>query len=180
VTEKEAVRLCKKGNSTAQRRLYDIFANRYYRLAFRYVKNQEESEDLVMMSFVKIFKNLDQFTYRGSGSLEAWMRKIVVNEALMVLRKKHNFYLIESLDTNNPDHDIGVLQELDAEYLYQMILELPDGYRTVFNLNVIEGYDHREIARLLGITEGTSRSQLYKAKELLKRKIRKEGIHYGT
>lgn len=180
MTEQELIKKCKSQDPTAQRSLYDTFANRLYRLAFRYVRNQEESEDVVMRSFMKILGNIRNFTYRGNGSLDAWMRRIVVNEALMGLRRRTNFHLTESLDAGNPEHDLETLQDTDAEYLYEMILELPDGYRTVFNLSVIEGYDHREIGQLLGITEGTSRSQLFKAKELLKRKIRKEGIHYGT
>jgi RNA polymerase sigma-70 factor (ECF subfamily) len=98
----------------------------------------------------------------------------------MWLRKRHNFHLTESLEPDLPAEDLWALKDLEAEYLYQLVLSLPEGYRTVFNLFVIEGYDHREIAALLDITEGTSRSQLYKARELLKRKIKLEGLHYGT
>ncbi|MCU0357642.1 MAG: sigma-70 family RNA polymerase sigma factor, partial [Cyclobacteriaceae bacterium] len=121
-----------------------------------------------------------RFTWQEAGSLEAWMRKILINEALMALRKKHNFYLTETLDVENPTHDTEIVQQADAEHLYELILELPDGYRTVFNLYAIEGYDHAEIAKLLSITESTSRSQLYKARQLLIRNITREGHHYGT
>jgi len=146
----------------------------------RYVKEASEAEDVVMLTFVKIFDALKKFTYQEPNSFESWMYKILVNETLMALRRRHNFFLTETLDSENPEHEIEIFQEADVSYLYQLILELPDGYRTVFNLNVIEGYDHREIATLLGITESTSRSQLFKAKQLLKRKIDKEGLHYGT
>jgi RNA polymerase sigma factor (sigma-70 family) len=180
LSESELVRQCQKGNAKSQQQLFNLFADRFYRFAFRYVKDQTEAEDIVMIAFVKIFNNLKKFTYHEVGSLEAWMRKIVINEALMCLRKKHNFYLTESLDEENPTHDGEAFQDTDGEYLYQLILELPDGYRTVFNLYAIEGYDHSEIADLLGITESTSRTQVFKARQLLKRKINLEGIHYGT
>jgi RNA polymerase sigma-70 factor (ECF subfamily) len=180
VSEAELVRQCKKGDLKSQQRLYDLFSDRFYRLAFRYVKDQAEAEDVVMMAFVKIFTNLHRFTWQEAGSLEAWMRKILINEALMALRKKHNFYLTETLDVENPTHDTEIVQQADAEHLYELILELPDGYRTVFNLYAIEGYDHAEIAKLLSITESTSRSQLYKARQLLIRNITREGHHYGT
>jgi RNA polymerase sigma-70 factor (ECF subfamily) len=180
VNEEELVRRCKKGDLKSQQKLYDLFSDRFFRLAFRYVKNQAEAEDIVMMAFVKIFTNLIKFTWRDVGSLEAWMRKILINEALMALRKKHNFYLTETLDVENPVHDVEIFEHTDAEYLYQLILELPDGYRTVFNLFAIEGYDHTEIAESLNITESTSRSQLFKARQLLIRKINREGFHYGT
>lgn len=180
MNESELVRKCKEGDLKSQQKLYDLFSDRFFRLAFRYVKHQAEAEDVVMMAFVKIFTNLKKFTWQEAGSLEAWMRRILINEALMALRKKHNFYLTETLDAENPIHDAETFDETDTEYLYQLILELPDGYRTVFNLNAIEGYDHHEIAGLLGISESTSRSQLYKARQLLIRKINREGLHYGT
>jgi RNA polymerase sigma factor (sigma-70 family) len=180
VTESELVRQCQKGNPQAQRALFDAYSNRMYRLALRYVKIQDDGQDIVMMAFVKVFRNIKSFSYRDEGSTEAWIRKIVVNEALMWLRKRNNFNLTEALDGDNPEHDVGVLSQIDVEHLFQLILELPPGYRTVFNLNVIEGYDHHEIAEMLNIAESTSRSQLFKAKQLLKRKIEQEDIQYGT
>jgi RNA polymerase sigma-70 factor (ECF subfamily) len=180
VKEEELVRQCKQGDLKSQQRLYDLYSDRFFRLTFRYVKDQAEAEDVMMLAFVKIFTNLKKFTQQHAGSLEGWMRKILINEALMALRKKHNFYLTETLDVENPIHDAETFEDTDAEYLYQLILELPDGYRTVFNLFAIEGYDHAEIAELLNITESTSRSQLYKARQLLIRKINQEGLHYGT
>lgn len=180
VNEAELVRRCKKRDARSQKELFDMFSDRFFRLAFRYLKDSAEAEDAVMIAFVRIFDNLEMFVYREQGSLEAWMRKILVNEALMSLRRRHNFHLIEALDPENPQHAAEVLPDTDAAHLYQMILDLPDGYRTVFNLHHVEGYDHREIAGLLGISESTSRSQLFKAKQLLKRRINQEGFHYGT
>lgn len=180
MTEAELVRKCQKGSKQAQHALFETYADRFYRLMLRYVRTQEDAEDLIMVAFVKIYGHIDGFVLKDHGGLEAWMRKIMVNEALMFLRKKHNLNLTESLDVLNPDHDKMAWQQLEPEDLYNMIVELPAGYRTVFNLFVIEGYDHGEIARLLGISENTSRSQLFKAKQLLKRKIEQEGMQYGT
>lgn len=179
--EEELVNLCKKGDSKSQKQLFDTYADRFYRLALRYLKDFSEAEDAVMVAFVKIFESLKKkFKYHDLKSFESWMCRVLINEALMTLRRKHNFHMTESLDADNPDHEPEIFHDTDAEYLYQLILELPDGYRTVFNLHAIEGYDHREIAGSLGITESTSRSQLFKAKQLLKRKINNEGFHYGT
>ncbi len=180
MTESELVRHCQKGSPHAQRALFDAHSDRMYRLALRYVRIQDDAQDIVMMAFVKVFKKIKSFSYRDEGSAEAWMRKIVINESLMWLRKRNNFNLTETIDGDNPEHGIGTIGQVDAEYLYQLILELPPGYRTVFNLNVIEGYDHHEIAEMLNIAESTSRSQLFKAKQLLKRKIEQEDIQYGT
>jgi RNA polymerase sigma-70 factor (ECF subfamily) len=180
VNEPELVSQCRRGNSSSQKALFECFADRFFRLAVRYVKEVSEAEDVVMVTFVKIFDGLRKFIYRDTKSFESWMYKILVNEALMALRRKHNFHMTEALDIENMEHDVEIFQDSDWEYLYQLILELPDGYRTVFNLYAIEGYDHREIAALLGITESTSRSQLFKAKQLLKRKINQEGFQYGT
>lgn len=180
MTEAELVRKCQKGNKLAQHLLFETYADRFYRLMLRYVRTQEDAEDLIMAAFVKIFRHIGGFELRDNGGLEAWMRRIMVNEALMLLRKKHNLHLTERLDVLKADHDYGAWQQLEPEDLYNMIIDLAPGYRTVFNLFVIEGYDHREIAEMLGITENTSRSQLFKAKQLLKRKIEQEGMQYGT
>jgi len=180
MTEAELVRKCQKGNKQAQQVLFETYADRFYRLMFRYVRSQEDAEDLIMVAFVKIFKHIDSFVLHDRGGLEAWMRTIMVNEALMLLRKKHNLNLTESLNVLDPTHDLPAWQQLEPEDLYNMIVDLPPGYRTVFNLFVIEGYGHVEIAEMLGISENTSRSQLFKAKQLLKRKIEREGMQYGT
>ncbi|MDQ2656206.1 MAG: RNA polymerase sigma factor [Bacteroidota bacterium] len=180
MTEAELVRKCQKGNRQAQHDLFQTYADRFYRLMFRYVRTQHDAEDLVMVAFAKIFNHIPTFVLKDNGGLEAWMRRIMVNEALMLLRKKHNLNLTETLDVLNPEHDQAGWHLAESEDLYNMIVALPPGYRTVFNLFVVEGYDHREIAEMLGISENTSRSQLFKAKQLLKRKIEQEGMRYGT
>ena len=150
-----------------------------YRVSYRYLRDEADSKDVLMMAFTRVFANLVNFSDRGEGSLQAWIRRIVVNESLMWLRRRNNFSLVESGETAEVV-DLNELGVLPAEDIVRFIHALPDGYRTVFNLNVIEGYDHKEIAELLGITEGTSRSQLSKARFALKKMLTREGYHYGT
>jgi RNA polymerase sigma-70 factor (ECF subfamily) len=180
LNEKELIKGCQHGNSKAQGIAYERYADRLYRLAKRYVYQEAEAEDILMRAFVKAFKSIGFFSYKDEGSLEAWLRKIVVNESLMVLRKAHNFNMTETLDERMGEPDISSLSALEATEILQFIEQLPTGYRTVFNLFIIEGFDHAEIATQLGISEATSRSQLFKAKALLKKMLSREGYHYGT
>ncbi len=108
------------------------------------------------------------------------MKKVVINEALMWLRRRHSFALVDSVNELTEEESLETLSTLDAEDIYQMITQLPTGYRTVFNLYVVEGYAHQEIAAMLSITESTSRTQLFKAKALLKKMLTQEGFGYGT
>src|SRR5688572_20030477 len=160
--------------------LYNEYADSMYRLVWRYVKSQADAEDIVMTGFVRIFKSIQSFQSQGAGSFGGWMRKVMVNESLMWLRKQHNFNLTESLEDTLNEPDLEAFRELEAEDIYHCIAQLPTGYRTVFNLFAIEGYDHREIANMLGVQEVTSRSQLFKAKSLLKKMLTQEGFYYGT
>jgi RNA polymerase sigma factor (sigma-70 family) len=180
LNEKELVRRCQQGNPKAQERAYALYADRLYRLVRRYIQDEDEAEDALMRAFVKAFQHIKTFQYKDEGSLEGWLRKIAVNESLMYLRKEHNFNLTESLDDCATEPDLHSFSSLDAEDIYQFITRLPPGYRTVFNLYVVEGYDHSEIAALLSISEVTSRSQLFKAKALLRKMLLREGYHYGT
>ncbi len=178
--EIELIRQCQQADPKAQELLYARFADRMFRLTCRYLKSEMDAEDVIIVAFGKVFNSIRSFKHQGPGSAEAWIRKIVVNEALMWLRKKHNFNLTESIDENLPDDGLKQLSESGAEDIYKMITQLPTGYRTIFNLNVVEGFNHPEISIMLGISEGTSRSQLFKAKALLKKMLTREGFHYGT
>jgi RNA polymerase sigma factor (sigma-70 family) len=180
LSESQIITQCQKADKRAQQLLYAQYADGMLRLALRYVKSQPDAEDTLIIAFTKVFKSIRNFNYQGDGSLVGWIRKIVVNESLMLLRKKHNFNLTESLDEALPEPDLTSFSELNAEDILLMIAQLPTGYRTVFNLSVIEGYTHDEIAVLLSIKEATSRSQLFKAKALLKKMLLKEGYYYGT
>lgn len=174
------MRSCQKGDKKAQELLFEIYSDRMYRLSFRYVRSQPDAEDVMITSFSKIFRQISKFSYSGEGSLEGWIRKIVVNESLMLLRQRHNFMMSENIDLNFPEPDLSLLTSLEAEDILGMVSRLPTGYRTVFNLFVIDGFNHREIAAMLEITENTSRSQLYKAKSLLQKMLTREGFQYGT
>ena len=178
--ETELVKRCKKADRKAQEELYARYANSMFRLAFRYIRSKVDTEDVMMVVFTKVFANIINYHHRGDGGLEAWIRQIAVNEALMWLRRRHNFNMTDTLEACDTSIGIEQLNLLPAEDIYQFIANLPAGYRTVFNLYVVEGYDHSEIAALLGTTVSTSRTQLFKAKALLKTMLTEEGYQYGT
>jgi RNA polymerase sigma-70 factor (ECF subfamily) len=150
-----------------------------FNVCLRYMKNEEDAEDMLSQGFTRVFTNIKSFEYKEEQGLRAWIKRIVINECLMELRKHTNFLLVsedEALDIGELDNN---LERLDAEYIYQAILSLPPGYRTVLNLNIIEGFSHSEISAMLNINEGTSRSQLNKARKLLREKLSVEMNRYG-
>ena len=180
-TEHQLVKDCQNNDPRAQKELFELHSTRMYHVSNRYMSNTSEAEDIVVVSFTKVFKSIKKFNAKGKGSLEAWIRRIVVNECLMLLRSKHNFNLRQSLDEDSVVHlDLQPLAALHANDIRAMIAQLPTGYRAVFNLYEIEGFTHAEIAKQLNIGEGTSRSQLAKAKDQLKRMLNKENNDYGT
>ncbi|MBK7870163.1 MAG: RNA polymerase sigma factor [Saprospiraceae bacterium] len=147
--------------------LYDQYSPLLYGVCKRYVKTREDAEDVLVEAFFKILTNIHSF--KGEGSFEGWMRRITVNEALMFLRKQHNFNLTVEI---NPQIDseldpVSPVDELAARDILNLLDGLPTGYRTVFNLYAVEGYKHREIAEMLGISINTSKSQLILAKKRL-------------
>ncbi|MGB0932097.1 MAG: RNA polymerase sigma factor [Chitinophagales bacterium] len=169
MTEKQLITACKKGNRKAQRVLYERYAAKMFGVCRRYVHNEVDVEDTLLNAFYKIFANIH--TFQNKGSFEGWIRRIVVNEALMFLRKKKR---VSTLYVELSDREVEVptaakaqedLQEAD---ILKLLDELPDGYRTIFNLYVIEGYKHREIAEMLNISINTSKSQLIKARKMLR------------
>ena len=178
--EPELIAKCKKGDRKAQEALFERFSDRMFWLTRRYILSVADSEDALIMAFTKVYANIGSFTDRGEGSLEAWIRKVVVNESLMWLRRRHNFNMTESIESENEYVDLNDFSMLAPNDIARFIAGLPNGYRTVFNLSVIEGYSHLEIASMLGISESTSRTQLFKAKALLKKILTQEGYHYGT
>ncbi len=169
----ELLEKCRKGDRTAQRRLYEALSGKMFAVCLRYMGNRESAQDILQDGFVALFTKLDSFS--GEGSFEGWARKIFVNTALMSLRKndvlKTSDPLENALDlkTEIPSQ----IQNIGYKELLRLIASLPDGYRTVFNMAVVEGYSHKEIAKELGINEATSRSQLQRARMMLQDKIRK-------
>lgn len=166
--EEELINGCRRRNNNAQRKLYDQYASKMYALCQRYMRNSADSEDVLISAFMKVFDRIDQ--YKGEGSFEGWIRRIVVNEALTALRRNRNMAL--ETDIAAADWDAQSLQTVDhlhAQDLVDMIAELPPGYRVVFNMYAIDGYSHKEIAEHLGISENTSKSQLSRARSHLRR-----------
>jgi RNA polymerase sigma-70 factor (ECF subfamily) len=165
ITEEEVVLRCQKADPLAQKYLYEKYAGKFLGICKRYFANLHEAEDVMVMSFVKIFEKIIQF--RGEGSFEGWMKRLVVNECLTQIRKKQILFVDAETQHNLADNLETAEEILNAEDLLACVQRLPDGYRTVFNLYAIEGYSHQEIADMLGISEGTSKSQLSRARNLL-------------
>ena len=137
------------------------------RLCLRYLQNEQDTFETLTSGFLKVFKKIQDFKYQGAGSLEAWIRKIMINESLMKLRKNKKSSMNVALEEAKTE-SWNEYTHVEAAYLYDAIRNLPDGYRTVFNLYIIEGYSHKEIAEKLGINESSSRSQLAHAKKKLR------------
>lgn len=178
-TEEERwLRKALDGDNTATEWIYRRHVRYLSALCSRYITEDEDIKDVLQESFIKIFTSLDSFKYRGEGSLKAWITKITLNETLKFVRNNSRLPIdsIDDKDTNIADGDSMETEDIPTDVLHQFIRELPDGYRTVFNLYVIDDKSHKEIAQLLGIKENTSASQLHKAKSMLARKIK----HYRT
>lgn len=158
-------------NRQAQNELYARYGHVWYSICLRYHKNSEEAKDALQNALIKIYSKIRQFD-PDKGEFKSWSCKIVVNENLMLIRKNKDF-LKEFDDTYDETilNTESAIDILSAEELTKMIQQLPDGYRTIFNLYVIEGYSHDEISTMLNISKGTSKSQLFKAKRLLKQKL---------
>ncbi len=164
---------CRKGDRSAQKMLYDSLAQKMYPLCIRYMGDRTAAEDILQEGFITLFANLEK--YSGEGSFEGWARKIFVNTALMSLRKNDALKMSDDLETaKDLSGDLtSQLQMIGYRELLKMIAALPSGYRTVFNMFVVEGFSHKDIAQALGISEATSRSQLQRARTLLQDKIKK-------
>ena len=175
----ELIKEAKQGSAAAQKCLFDMMSDKMMLLCRRYVKTYEDAEEILLDGFYKFFKNLSSFTYQGDGSMNAWLKKIMINECLMFLRRKHSFIITTEQEAKEiPLHE-EALDNLSLSEIFNLIVELPVGYRTVFNLYDIEGMRHKEIAKLLGIAEGTSKSQLNKAKLLLQKNLMQKGGEYA-
>lgn len=166
--ENDLIKGCRRQDRQAQQRLFDLYSGRMYGLCLRYVKDPMQAEDIVVVSFTKVFDRIDQF--KGEGSFEGWVRRITVNEALTWLRRNRAMALETDLGEADREPDYHQLADhLEADDLLRMIDRLPPGYRVVFNMYAIDGYSHKEIAEQLGISENTSKSQLSRARNFLKK-----------
>ncbi len=168
--ETELIEGCLRHDRQAQQQLYRLYAGKMYAVCCRYVKDRMEAEDVLVMAFTKIFERLSQF--KGNGSFEGWIRRVMVNESLTYLRKNRNMYLETDIEAAALEPDYQKLEnELEANDLMKLIETLPVGYRTVFNMYALDGYNHQEIAQQLGISENTSKSQLSRARAFLQKKL---------
>lgn len=171
---REVIKHCKSGNQLAQSMLFKTHYQQMYNLAMRILSNHHDVEDALIVSFTKVFKNIQSFEYRGDNSLNKWIKTIVINESIRLLDKKNKISYNEDQAGYETDTtfeaDFG---EFDVEQVYSILESLPAGYRMVFNLFAIEGYTHKEIAELLNIAENTSKSQLRKARLNMIEKINK-------
>ena len=169
---KEIINGCLAGNRRDQELLYRRYAAKLYAVCLQYSGNDEEARDILQEGFIKIFENLG--SYKHEGSFEGWMRRITVNTALEKFRSRHNLYRVDDIDQiNEPDAepDNQDYAGLEANDLIEIIRELPPKYRMVFNLFAIEGYSHKEISRMVNISEGTSKSNLSRARVILQRRV---------
>lgn len=169
--ESDLIKGCMEGNRRMQEELYNRFSSRMYAVCLRYAGNAEEAEDILQEGFIKVFKKLDSF--RNEGSFEGWIRRIFVNTAIEHFRRKRYLMPVTEKEENTIEGKYNsVLDDLGAKDILALVQELSPGYRTVFNMYVVEGYTHKEIADMLGISEGTSKSQLSRAKVILQDMVR--------
>ena len=173
----ELIAACKLGNRASQEALYKRFAAKMLGVCLRYSKDRSEAEDILQEGFIKVFLNMEK--YRGEGSLEGWVRRIMVNTALEKFRSNRKLYPVIDVELAvlSPTEGENIFAKFAAMDILKMIQGLPAGYRTVFNLYAIEGYSHEEISGLMGISEGTSKSQLSRARLALKELIKQSEMN---
>lgn len=169
MTDEQLVNECVSGNAIAQKKFYDLFAKKMFGVCLRYTNNIEEAQDVLQDGFVKIFGKLKDF--ESKGSLEGWVRRIMVNTALDHYRKNKKHLNDVDVDVvgYKLEKDDYIVETITADDLLKLIQAIPEGYRVVFNLFAIEGYSHKEIAERLGVTESTSKSQYSRARSLLRK-----------
>ncbi len=163
---------CLNGDRRDQELLYRRYSPRLYGACLQYTGNDEEARDVLQEGFIKIFGSLAQ--YKNEGSFEGWMRRIIVNTALEKYRRRYGLYRVDDIDTVDESETLQNTEEytgLEVEDMLELIRNLPPKYRMVFNLYAIEGYSHKEIGSLMGITEGTSKSNLSRARAILQRRL---------
>lgn len=175
ISEEKLVERCLKRDRKAEESLYERYYAELYRIGMRYLSDHQDTEDVAIQSFTKVYQNLKSFQYYGKGSLGKWIRTIMINESLKFLQRRKNIAFEEDLGVVETESDNwNALQHMEAEDVLRMIEALPNGYRIVFNLYIIEGYSHQEIAEMLNISENTSKSQLRKARLTLIQALKAE------
>lgn len=170
------VEKCLKGDSAAQKELFEQLSGKMLSLCLRYTGDRMTAEDMLQEGFVTLFSKLD--SYKGEGSFEGWARKVFATTCLMYLRKKDALRMSDDLQEagNIGDESPSAAQQIGYRELMDLVTSMPDGYRTIFNLYVMEGFRHKEIGKMLGISEITSRSQLNRARIWLQNKIKERNV----
>lgn len=170
------VKNCVKGDQRSQRMLFEKFAPKMLGICMRYAKNTQQAEDVLQEGFIKVFTKLEH--YSGKGSLEGWIRRVMVNTSLDQIRKNVKFQDNVAMDDVSYKLELSafIIEGLQEQDLLQLISEMPEGYKVVFNMFAIEGFSHKEIAAELGISENTSKSQYSRARAYLKVKLEELGI----
>lgn len=178
-TEAQLIVALKRGESRAQKIVYERFAGKMLAVCTRYCANKDDAEEVMLDGFMRAFEKIEQF--REEGSFEGWIRRIMVTESLMFLRKAKQWRQEVPIDevTVEPDYEWADTSVNESD-LMRLVNQLPDGYRTIFNLYAIEGYAHAEIAEMLGISEGTSKSQLSRARMILQTSLKKMEQDFRT
>ncbi|MDR3060633.1 MAG: sigma-70 family RNA polymerase sigma factor [Dysgonamonadaceae bacterium] len=174
MSETELIRKCKAGDNIARRKLYETYSRQMMAICYRYTGDRMASEDILHDGFIKVFVSICSFDYRGEGSLKAWISRIFVNASLEYLRKNEPIRNSSSIEEwKEPDADVKdeEMEQIPNQVLMEFISQLPEGYRTVFNMYTLEEMSHKEIGNVLGINEASSRSQLSRAKAILVKKI---------
>jgi RNA polymerase sigma-70 factor (ECF subfamily) len=180
MNQEQLIKECKQGSAAAQKCLYDLYAEPMFMTCRRYLKTEADAEERMLDGFYKFFTHLSGFRYQGEAALYGFIKRIMINECLMFLRKKNPFELTAETDDLNLAVPDDVFSKLEADEIFKLIIRLPVGYRTVFNLYAVEGMTHKEIAALLKISEGTSKSQLSKAKALLQKMLNNENEQHES
>ncbi|MCC9044349.1 sigma-70 family RNA polymerase sigma factor [Myroides sp. M-43] len=172
IEEQKLIERLRLKEQSAWKEFYEFYSGHLTYVCMRYVKNQDDVYDILQNSFIKMFHSIDSFSYRGSGSLKAWITRLLINESLKFLRDNSKIdYPVSSDDLPILEEEEPCLDEIPESIILELIRSLPDGYRMVFNLYVFEEKSHKEIAQLLGIAESSSASQLHRAKKMLMQQI---------
>lgn len=179
MTTADLIREVQNNCRSAEKIIFQQYAGKMLALCRRYVKSEEDAEEMMGNGFLKLFKAVSTFTYDNDAAFYSWMKRIMINECLMFLRKQQAFKTVSETEAENCTLDEDLLDRLSTKEIFELILQLPVGYRTVFNLFVIEGMSHADIATNLGISIGTSKSQLNKAKLLLQKKLLSTDAYYA-
>lgn len=167
---KRIVAACQKNDRKAQRDLYDLFSKKFFVICLRYASDYSSAEDMLQEGFIKLYAKIGK--YNDSGSFAGWASRVISNNCIDIIRKKNNLYAISDYQENSLEtYTINALDKLIGEDIIKVIQTLPKGYKTVFNMYVIEGYTHKEIGEKLNISAGTSKSQLNRARKLLQKKL---------